>query len=61
MTFRPHPDFAWVVIAEHQAGSMGWAEDGSNQISVWGESGDVDQIAREIAGKLGAIYRPGEG
>ena len=61
MTFRPHPDFAWVVIAGNQAGTMDWAQDGSNQISVWGESSGVDEIARQVAAQLGGTYRAGEG
>lgn len=59
--FRLHPDFAWVVIAGEQVGSVSWAEDGSNQIAVWGESGGVDEIARQVAAQLGATCRAGEG
>ena len=57
-TFRPHPGTAWVMISGKQAGMMDWAQDGSNQIAVWGES-DVEEIATHVAAQVGGVYRRG--
>jgi hypothetical protein len=56
-TYRPHPGTAWVVVDGEEVGMMSWAEDGTNQITVWGDSGAADDIAVGVAGQLGGEYQ----
>jgi hypothetical protein len=60
-TYSSHPGTAWVVIGGRQAGMMSWAEDGTNQIAVWGESDAIDEIATQVAVQLGGAYGRGAG
>jgi hypothetical protein len=36
---------------------MSCAQDGTNQLTVWGKAGAVDDIATALAGQLGGAYR----
>ena len=56
-TYYPHPGTAWVRVEGEDVGMMGWAEDGTNQITVWGRAGAVDGIAAGVAAQLGGEYR----
>ena len=57
MTFRPHPGTARVVVDGKYVGLMHEAMDGSRQVEVWGEAATVDNVAHDVAGKLGAVYQ----
>jgi hypothetical protein len=45
-----------VVVDGSEVGSMGWALDGSNKITVSGESDTVLQLARDIAKEQGGRF-----
>jgi hypothetical protein len=61
LTYRPHPGSARVVVGGKEVGSMSWALDGAHEIDVWGEASAVDDIARDVAGELGASHERWQG
>ena len=54
---HPRPDVARVLVGGDEVGSMSWAEDDSNLISVFGEPQAVVPLAIEIAKVLGGQFR----
>jgi hypothetical protein len=60
-TYRPHPGDAPVVVGGKKVGEMTWPLDGSHEVDVWGEDSAVEDIARDVAGALGASYERWQG
>lgn len=55
--FPANPATARIVIEGKDVGMMGWAQDESNVIIVYGPADLVRTVANEIAGLLGATYK----
>jgi hypothetical protein len=47
-----------VILDGIEVGSMTWAEDGSCQIAVDGDSATVVKIATQVAEELGCVFEP---
>jgi hypothetical protein len=58
--YPAHPGGVHVKTEGTTIGMMIWAHDGTNRIAVEGNVGLVEQIAAEVASKLGGVYRRGQ-